>query len=140
LLKLDSTNSGLHDSSLLLNLKDFLRKSYNLSEARITEYLPSEKERINEKGISIAEGTPRFSAPVLPIFSGDGDEIDWNTAIRTYAQFRILMREGDADTELHFDEGATKKGKKRKRNDVPENSPAPAPQPQQSLSQVSPEE
>lgn len=111
-----------HSCSLLLNLKDFLRKAYNISEARITEYLPSEKDRINEKGISIAEGTPKFSAPVSSIFSGD-DELDWNTAIRTYALFRVLMREGDVDAELHFDEGAKKKGKKRKRIDDPQISP-----------------
>lgn len=127
--------------SLLLNLNEFLRKGYNLSESRITEYLPSEKERINEKGISIAEGTPKFTVPVSPIFSAGDHEIDWNTAIRTYALFRVLMREGDVDAELHFDEGAKKKGgKKRKRSDdVVENSPAPAQIPQQSLSQISPD-
>ena len=117
-------------------LKEFLRKAYNLSEARITEYLPSEKERINEKGISIAEGTPKFSALASPVFASGGDELDWNTAIRTYALFRVLMREGDA--ELHVDEGA-KKGKKRKRSDAPENSPVPNQAPQQQLSQISPD-
>lgn len=125
--------------SLLLNLKEFLRKAYNLSESRIVEYLPSEKERINEKGISIAEGTPKFSTSTSSIFPvNGGDGIDWNTAIRTYAMFRVLMREGDVDAELHFDEGATKKGKKRKRNDDPDKSPAPAKETH--LSQVSPEE
>ena len=76
---------------------------------------------------------------VSPIFSiNGGDDIDWNTAIRTYALFRVLMREGDVDAELHFDEGATKKGKKRKRTDESDNSPVPAKVPH--LSQVSPEE
>lgn len=116
-----------------------MRKAYNLSEARLTEYLPSEKERINEKGISIVEGTPKFSATLSPIFSSGGDELDWNTAIRTYASFRVLMREGDGDTELHFDEGAKSKGKKRKRSEAPENSPAPNQVPQQPLSQISPD-
>jgi hypothetical protein len=119
--------------SLLLNLKSFLRKAYNLSETRITEYLPSEKERLNEKGISIAEGTPRFSATIASIYNGD--EINWNSAIRTYATFRILMREGGSE-ELHYDEDQNqKKGRKRKKSDVPENSPAPP----QNSSQVSPE-
>jgi len=130
---------------MLLNVKEFLRKAYCLSEARINEYLPSEKERIHEKGISIADGTSKFSAPVSPIFSiEDGNEIDWNTAIRTYTMFRVLMREGDVDAELHFDESATKKVRTRKHNDGPEKSPVPAEgrqlARQRPLSQVSPEE
>lgn len=122
--------TGYFPSSLLLNLKNFLRKAYNLSEARITEYLPSEKERINERGISISEGTPKFCAHVIPIFeplpgANNGYRIDWNTAIRTYALFRTLMREGDLESNLlQFDEGNTKRGSKRKRSDVKvENSP-----------------
>lgn len=107
------------------------------------EYLPSEKERINEKGISIADGTPKFSvSSIFTTGSSDGKYIDWDTAICTYASFRVLMR-GDSfstDADLHFDEGATKKGKKRKHCDAPENSPVLAQVPQEFLSQVSPDE
>lgn len=107
------------------------------------EYLPSEKERINEKGVSIADDTPKFSvSSFFTTCTSNGKNIDWDTAIRTYASFRVLMR-GDSfstDTDLHFDEGALKRGKKRKQCDATENSPAPAKVPQESLSQVSPDE
>ena len=76
----------------LLQLKNFLRKAYNLSEARMTEYVPSEKERIHEKGISISDSIPAFSCTVEPIFDGQ-QNINWNSAVRIYSIFRALMRD-----------------------------------------------
>ncbi|KAL7555019.1 hypothetical protein ACHAWF_018600 [Thalassiosira exigua] len=103
----------------LLHLKNFLRKAYNLSEARITEYVPSEKERIHEKGISISDSVPAFSCDVHPIFD-DQENINWNVAIKIYAQLRILMRDSDTE-DLHVDTVASpkrKSGQKRKRGDT----------------------
>ena len=109
--------------TLLLKLKNFLRKAYSISETRITEYLPSEKERICEKGVSILDGA-MFDGKVEPIFEDfktkDQRKIDWNAAIRTYATFRILMREGDAgDSTLQVCEASPQKKRgKRKRDEL----------------------
>ena len=102
----------------LLQLKDFLRRAYNLSEARITEYVPSEKERIHEKGVSIGDSIPAFSCNFEPVFDGQ-QNINWNNAAKIYTAFRILMRD-EAD-DLHVDTEANKSpkrsGLKRKRGD-----------------------
>ena len=76
----------------LLQLKIFLRKAYNLSEQRMTEYVPSEKERIHEKGVSICDTIPAFSCNKDPIFDGQHN-INWNSAAKVYASFRVLMRD-----------------------------------------------
>ena len=92
----------------LLQLKNFLRKAYNLSENRMTEYVPSEKERINEKGVSISDSVTPFSCNFAPLF--DGEKIRWAIAAKIYTQFRVLMRDDEKD-ELQVDD--TKKSPKR---------------------------
>jgi hypothetical protein len=84
----------------LLQLKSFLRKAYNLSEARITEYVPSEKERIHEKGVSISESISPFSCNMDPIFDGE-QNINWDAAIKVYSKLRILMRDCELTTIAH---------------------------------------
>ena len=76
----------------LLKLKNFLRKAYNLSEARMTEYVPSEKERIHEKGVSISDSIPAFSCSLDPVFDGQ-QHINWNSASKIYQSFRAQMRD-----------------------------------------------
>ena len=111
----------------LLQLKNFLRKAYNLSEARMTEFVPSEKERINEKGVSINDSIPAFSCNLPPIFVGD--EINWSPAAKVYTQFRSLLRDSDLD-DIHVDTEAKspKRGRgrspKRKRGNSEEEEPA----------------
>lgn len=99
----------------LLQLKDFLRRAYNLREARVTEYVPSEKERIHEKGVTISDSVPAFSFRTDPIF--DGEHINWNSAVSVYARFREKMRDSEAQ-DLVIDTEDLKKtsGKKRKRD------------------------
>lgn len=92
----------------LLLLKNFLRKAYNLSEARIVEYLPSEKERINEKGVSILPDM-QFSCKPLPLFIAG--KLNWSIAAKVYTNLRQLMR--DSETALVADE--VKKSPKRSR-------------------------
>ena len=69
----------------LLQLKNFLGRAYNLSEARVTEYVPSEKERIHEKGVTISNSIPAFSLVRDPIFDGE-QNINWNSAVSVYAR------------------------------------------------------
>jgi len=105
----------------LLQLKIFLRKAYNISEQRMTEYVPSEKERIHEKGVSICDTIPAFSCIKDPIFDGQHN-INWNSAAKVYASFRVLMRDSEVE-DLHVDTEAStkspkkKSGQKRKRGD-----------------------
>ena len=114
----------------LLQLKNFLRKAYNLKESRMTEYVPSEKERINEKGISISDSITPFSCNFAPIFDGDGDKkkIRWAYAARIYTQFRVLMRDSEEE-ELSFsrNEKSPKRGGKRKNSDATAASPKVSP-------------
>ena len=111
----------------LLQLKNFLKKAYNLSESRMTEYVPSEKERIHEKGVSISSDITPFSCNFAPIFDGDGDKkkIRWAYAARVYTQFRVFMRD-ESEEELSYE---TKKSPKRggKRKSDKEASPKVSP-------------
>ncbi len=84
----------------LLQLKKFLCKAYNLSESRMSEYVPSEKERINEKGVSICDSIPAFSCSLPPIFDLQHN-INWNNAVAIYVSIRLLMRECEIKTCWH---------------------------------------
>ena len=83
----------------------------------MTEYVPSEKERIHEKGVSISDSITPFSCNFAPIYDGK-NQIRWAYAAKVYTQFRILMR--DEDSELHVDETkkSPKRGGKRKNSDA----------------------
>ena len=81
----------------LLQLKKFLCKAYNLSEVRMSEYVPSEKERINEKGVSISDSIPAFSCSLPPMYDMH-QNINWNNAAAIYASIRLLMRECEIET------------------------------------------
>eukprot|EP00584_Thalassiosira_punctigera_P002031 CAMPEP_0172528242 /NCGR_PEP_ID=MMETSP1067-20121228/2692_1 /TAXON_ID=265564 ORGANISM="Thalassiosira punctigera, Strain Tpunct2005C2" /NCGR_SAMPLE_ID=MMETSP1067 /ASSEMBLY_ACC=CAM_ASM_000444 /LENGTH=1791 /DNA_ID=CAMNT_0013312123 /DNA_START=38 /DNA_END=5413 /DNA_ORIENTATION=+ len=119
----------------LLQLKNFLRKAYHLSEARMTEFVPSEKERIHEKGISISDSVPPFSCVMDPIFDAQ-QNINWNGAVNVYATMRAMMRDSETE-DLHVDTEASaktpkrKSGQKRKRGDdddaLAQASPAVSP-------------
>ncbi|KAL9191509.1 hypothetical protein ACHAXT_001215 [Thalassiosira profunda] len=111
----------------LLLLKNFLRKAYSLTEARLTEYVPSQKEKPFEKGISMSDSIAPFACNFKPIFDAQG-EIDWNAAIQVYSSFRRLLRDVD-DEELHADPAASpkKSGTKRKRGQE-ESSPKVSPE------------
>ena len=114
----------------LLKLKQFLRKAYNISEARVTSYVPSEKELIHEKGISISD-CPPFSFTMISILDADGG-INWTNAGKIYSSFRTLMRDAEAD-DVHIDPEPTKSPKravKRKRgaDQAVEESPKVSPE------------
>ena len=113
----------------LLMLKNFLKKAYSLKETRISEYVPSEKERINEKGVSLSESVSSFSCQLDQIF--DGEEINWKAAANIYTQFRILMRDQDYE-DIHVDEKSPKRGRPKKRklsdSDEIEGSPKVSPE------------
>ena len=80
--------------ALLLRLKNFLKKRYNLTEARCLEYNPESKERNFGRGfLSRTENIAPFNASVVTasrdnLIHGDEDKI-----IKHYASFRQLMRE-----------------------------------------------
>jgi cohesin loading factor subunit SCC2 len=114
----------------LLKLKQFLRKAYNISEARVTSYVPSEKELIHEKGISIADGPP-FSFTMKSILDADGN-INWCNAVQIYSSFRKLMRDAEAD-DVHVDLEPTKSPKRKRKHSgssdqVVEESPKVSPE------------
>mmetsp|Transcript_23952 Transcript_23952/g.35409 ORF Transcript_23952/g.35409 Transcript_23952/m.35409 type:complete len:897 (+) Transcript_23952:3532-6222(+) len=75
---------------LLLRLKSYLKKAFNLSDTRIMEYLPSQKEKPFDKGISASQGVPMFDSR-LETLSIDGS-FSKDAVIRLYAEFRRLMR------------------------------------------------
>jgi hypothetical protein len=85
--------------TLLLRLKVFLRKAYNLSEARCIAYNPDEKERIAERAISKVAAM-RFDSN-LPMTVQSGSDLD--CMIFQYSEFRQLMR-AETSMELKLDE------------------------------------
>lgn len=89
----------------LLRLKQFLRKAYKISDARMTSYVPSEKELIHEKGISISEESP-FTLTMNSILDANGN-INWANAVEIYSLFRRMMRDTEAD-DVHVDPEPTK--------------------------------
>jgi cohesin loading factor subunit SCC2 len=77
---------------LVLRLKSFLRRAYNLSETRCLEYDPSATERICDKGAPKAVTSKPFNASVPQVLHATG-RVDIDALIRQYAEFRQLMRE-----------------------------------------------
>ena len=79
---------------LLLRLKLFLRKVYNLSETRCLEYSPDAKERIcDQKHISAPADMPMFNASLeMNSQKKKSKSHDKDALIRQYAEFRKLMR------------------------------------------------
>jgi len=79
---------------LLLRLKLYLRQAYSgVTEVRLREYLPNEKERITDRGISPSAEISRFNANIPNSYKVDGQTFDRDGLIRQYAEFRSLMRD-----------------------------------------------
>lgn len=108
--------------TLLLRLKLFLRKAYNLSEARCLSFSPDEKERVTERAVSKISSMAVFDSKLA---WGD----DFNSMVFLYSEFRQLMRDETSSMELDDDDdddddygqeqgdkSATKSGDKRKRS------------------------
>ena len=82
----------VHDGtaiSLLLRLKSFLCKIYNLSELRCIEFEPNEKVRLPDKGISPIVIAEPFDASI----AATAGPVDKDIILRQYAEFRSLMRQ-----------------------------------------------
>jgi cohesin loading factor subunit SCC2 len=89
--------------TLLLRLKDYLKKCYNLSEIRCLEYNPDAKERMSEKMISRGNGSAVFDA-YLPLQQGDANAaVDLDGMIFQYTEFRQRMRT-EASTDVRMDD------------------------------------
>ena len=81
--------------SLLVRLYFHLRDSYKgVTEKRLAEYNPDEKERINDRGISKSISLSRFDSQIPSSFTVSG-KFDKDNMIRQYAIFRALMRKYD---------------------------------------------
>jgi cohesin loading factor subunit SCC2 len=105
--------------ALLLRMKTFLRKAYNLSESRCLGYNPEAKERIAEKAISRASILVFDSKLAMQSSHGDEDTTEVDRMIHQYAEFRQLMRV-EASVEVKSDgsdddEEDEKNSSKRKR-------------------------
>jgi cohesin loading factor subunit SCC2 len=80
--------------ALLLRLKTFLRKRYNLSEARCLSYNPDSKDRSFGRNIvSRVENIPPFDASIVTVNPNNLVHGDEDRLIYHYATFRRLMRE-----------------------------------------------
>ena len=113
--------------SLLLRLKSFLRKAYNLSEARCLQYNPEARDLIGEKSTSRNTSFDFDSKlPMQSSISGKEDEgIDG--MVFQYAEFRVLMRAEanvgaamEGDEEHDDDDDSNVSAGKRKRADSDE--------------------
>jgi len=79
--------------TLLLRVGAFLRSSYaGATIARVAEYHPGEKERPSDRGVTrLSTGSSLFSSRVQHD-SSMKDSLDIDSAIRQYAEFRVMMR------------------------------------------------
>ena len=90
--------------ALLLRLKAFLRKRYNLSEARCLEYNPDAKERSFGRNIVYRnENMPPFHSSVATVSPDSLVHGDEDRLIHHYAAFRKLMREESKTEEDAID-------------------------------------
>jgi cohesin loading factor subunit SCC2 len=110
---------------LLLRLKGFLRRLYNLSETRCLEYNPSVKDKHLDKGVHKSDCLEPFdSSLIIGSVGGAGGSID--TLIRQYAEFRRMMREEsmgslDATAEgTEYEDGDYSSSRKRGAEDIAE--------------------
>lgn len=95
--------------SLLLRLKLFLRKAYNLSSTRCLEYDPNSTDRDSDKSTIKADVCTAFDASVHQILMDKSGQPDKDALIRAYADFRMQMREEnsmDANMIVSLDEEA----------------------------------
>jgi cohesin loading factor subunit SCC2 len=107
---------------LLLRLKLFLRKVYNLSETRCLEYSPDAKERICDKGVSAPADMPVFNGR-LEMRAIKGTKaprkmFDKDALIRQYAEFRRLMRAEHGSDARMSDSDDSPTSRKRKGSDA----------------------
>lgn len=96
--------------TLLLRLKNFLRRLYNLSGVRIQEYDPNGKETIADKGITKSTTASKTFDSSLGIGGSsptlDDSNINLDPLIRVYAEFRLLVRSELSDPDVtHMDMG-----------------------------------
>lgn len=107
---------------LLLRLKLFLRKVYNLSETRCLEYSPEAKERICDKGVCAPADMPIFNGS-LGLHAVEGTKsprktFDKDALIRQYAEFRRLMRSEHGSDAPMSDSNDNPISRKRKGSDA----------------------
>lgn len=89
---------------LLLRLKLHLRQAYSgVTEVRLREYLPNEKEKITDRGASPLAEMSRFNADIPKPYKVDGQTFDKGALIKQYSEFRRLMR-GNYDFHTHDDD------------------------------------
>jgi cohesin loading factor subunit SCC2 len=107
---------------LLLRLKLFLRKVYNLSETRCLEYSPEAKESICDKGACAPADMPIFNGS-LEMRAIEGTKsprktFDKDALIRQYAEFRRLMRSEHGSDALMSDSDDSPMSRKRTGSDA----------------------
>jgi len=79
--------------TLVLRLKAFLRRVYALSEIRCMEYLPNEKIKGIDKGLSFPDQMPLFNSTLKGFGSKNGSTNAAFHFIEQYSEFRALMRQ-----------------------------------------------
>eukprot|EP00559_Dactyliosolen_fragilissimus_P006500 CAMPEP_0184859868 /NCGR_PEP_ID=MMETSP0580-20130426/4833_1 /TAXON_ID=1118495 /ORGANISM="Dactyliosolen fragilissimus" /LENGTH=1965 /DNA_ID=CAMNT_0027356725 /DNA_START=12 /DNA_END=5909 /DNA_ORIENTATION=+ len=83
---------------LLLRLKDFFRKTYNgVTAIRLRDYMPNEKERITDRGLSQPSDMSTFDSDIESL--KNDMSLDLDSLIRLYSNFRQVMRANEAFTE-----------------------------------------
>ncbi len=90
--------------TLLVRLYFYLREGYKgVTDKRLVEYDPSEKERINERGVSKGTNVPPFDSQIPLSYSNKG-AIDKDNLIRQYALFRNNMRNYDRSFSIQSED------------------------------------
>jgi hypothetical protein len=80
---------------LLLRLKVFLTKAYNVSEARVRDYLPDDKEKLSDRGLSPIGEFQRFDANIKVDCEKSSKKIRHKILREQYIEFQDLMTSHD---------------------------------------------
>lgn len=100
--------------TLMLRLKSFLRDAYSgITEHRLREYLPNEKERIADRKVVMMD-VPKFDSKIESSYKSNGS-LDKDSLINQYVSFRQVLREHDGALSDDENDNSEVSNGKRKR-------------------------
>ena len=94
-----------HSSALvlLLRLKRFLLRKYNITKTRLSEFVPNQKEKVIDRGINVPDYRIKFDGVIEESLKEDGGR-NLDVLIRQYAEFHKLQREEECASSEQTDD------------------------------------
>ncbi len=105
-----------HSSALvlLLRLKRFLLRKYNVTKTRLSEFVPNQKEKVVDRGINVPDNRIKFDGVIEESRKENGSR-NLDVLIRQYAEFHELQREEECASAEQTEDFTDDKLSSRKR-------------------------